>query len=128
MFSKLVTAAEAASLIGDGMVVSVSSSSGLGCPDLTLRAIRERFGREGHPRDLTTLHPIAAMEAPVSLERFWGQPWRATVIWCKGSANPPRAHQRRTADRLDARWLELDTGHYPMLTAPDELARMIMAG
>jgi propionate CoA-transferase len=58
--SKLVTAAQAASLIEDGMVVSVSSSSGLGCPDLMLKAIGERFDREGHPRDLTTLHPIAA--------------------------------------------------------------------
>ncbi len=74
-----------------------------------------------------TLHPVAPMEAPVVLERFWEQSWRATVIWCRGSANPPRAHQQRTADRLGARWLELDTGHYPMLTAADELARMIMA-
>jgi propionate CoA-transferase len=60
MHSKLVTPARAAALIGDGMVVSVSSSSGLGCPDLMLKAIGERFDREGHPRDLTTLHPIAA--------------------------------------------------------------------
>jgi len=57
---KTITAAEAASLIRDGMTVSVSSSSGLGCPDLVLRAIGERFDAEGHPRDLTTLHPIAA--------------------------------------------------------------------
>jgi propionate CoA-transferase len=60
MHSKLVTPAQAASLVMDGMVVSVSSSSGLGCPDLMLRAIGERFDREGHPCDLTTLHPIAA--------------------------------------------------------------------
>ncbi len=58
--SKVITAAQAASLIQDGMVVSVSSSSGLGCPDLMLKAIGERFDCEGHPRDLTTLHPIAA--------------------------------------------------------------------
>lgn len=58
--SKVVSAAMAARLIGDGMVVSVSSSSGLGCPDLMLKAIGERFESEGHPRDLTTLHPIAA--------------------------------------------------------------------
>lgn len=58
--SKLVSTAEAARLIKDGMTVSVSSSSGLGCPDLMLKAIGERFEAEGHPRDLTTLHPIAA--------------------------------------------------------------------
>ncbi|NHF72777.1 acyl CoA:acetate/3-ketoacid CoA transferase [Paracoccus xiamenensis] len=58
--SKVVTAAEAASRIADGAVVSVSSSSGLGCPDAVLRAIGARFDAEGHPRKLTTLHPIAA--------------------------------------------------------------------
>jgi propionate CoA-transferase len=58
--SKHITPAEAASLIPDGAIVSVSSSSGLGCPDLMLKAIGERFEATGHPRDLTTLHPIAA--------------------------------------------------------------------
>ena len=57
---KHLTPAEAAELIPDGAVVSVSSSSGLGCPDLMLRAIGERFETTGHPRNLTTLHPIAA--------------------------------------------------------------------
>src|ERR1044072_6563517 len=58
--SKHLTPAEAAALIPDGAVVTVSSSSGLGCPDLMLKAIGERFEATGHPRDLTTLHPIAA--------------------------------------------------------------------
>jgi propionate CoA-transferase len=57
---KVITCAEAAALIRDGDVVSVSSSSGLGCPDEVLRAIGERFDAEGAPRNLTTLHPIAA--------------------------------------------------------------------
>ena len=30
------------------------------------------------------------------------------------------------AETLKARWFELDTGHYPMLTAPKALAGMIM--
>ncbi|APO74510.1 Coenzyme A transferase protein [Rhizobium etli 8C-3] len=58
--SKHVTPAQAAALIPDGAIVTVSSSSGLGCPDLMLKAIGERFDKTGHPRDLTTLHPIAA--------------------------------------------------------------------
>lgn len=60
MASKIVTADQAAARISDGAVVSVSSSSGLGCPDKVLAAIGERFDREGSPRGLTTLHPIAA--------------------------------------------------------------------
>ena len=74
-----------------------------------------------------TPHPIAARTAPVKLERFWQQSWKASVIWCKQSVNPPVAHQRRTADTLKASWHELDTGHYPMLTEPEKLARLIMA-
>ncbi len=58
--SKLVTAEQAAQLVRDGDVVTVSSSSGLGCPDKVLEALGARFAAEGHPRDLTTLHPIAA--------------------------------------------------------------------
>ena len=58
--SKVISADEAAALIPDGAVVTVSSSSGLGCPDAVLAAIGERFDDDGHPRNLTTLHPIAA--------------------------------------------------------------------
>ncbi len=58
--TKVVSARQAAGRIGDGAVVTVSSSSALGCPDLVLRALGERFRAEGHPRALTMLHPIAA--------------------------------------------------------------------
>jgi propionate CoA-transferase len=37
-----------------------TSSSALGCPDLVMGALGERFRAEGHPRGFTTLHPIAA--------------------------------------------------------------------
>lgn len=58
--SKVVSLAEAAAVISDGATVTVSSSSGLGCPDAMLRAIGERFRETGRPRNLTTIHPIAA--------------------------------------------------------------------
>ena len=57
---KVISARDAARLIPDGAVVTVSSSSALGCPDATLAAIGARFDTEGHPRNITTLHPIAA--------------------------------------------------------------------
>ena len=57
---KVLSAADAARLIPDGAIVTVSSSSALGCPDAVLEAIGARFDAEGHPRNLTTLHPIAA--------------------------------------------------------------------
>jgi propionate CoA-transferase len=57
---KHISLSEAANLIPDGAIVSVSSSSGLGCPDAMLKAIGERFAASGHPKEITTLHPIAA--------------------------------------------------------------------
>src|SRR4029077_15213859 len=58
--SKETSAEAAVRVIQDGDEVTVSSSSGLGCPDKVLAALGARFAAEGHPRDLTTLHPIAA--------------------------------------------------------------------
>jgi pimeloyl-ACP methyl ester carboxylesterase len=74
-----------------------------------------------------TPHPIDALEAPMEPTRFWEQPWSATVIRCRRAANPPEHHQRRTAERLNAAWHELDTGHYPMLSEPDALTRLLEA-
>ncbi|WP_419922591.1 acyl CoA:acetate/3-ketoacid CoA transferase [Candidatus Poriferisodalis sp.] len=56
----IVEAHEAASLIPDGAVVSVSSSSGLACPDALLEAIGDSFRGTGRPSGLTSIHPIAA--------------------------------------------------------------------
>jgi acyl CoA:acetate/3-ketoacid CoA transferase len=58
--SKVVAPSEAVGRIADKAVITVSSSSALGCPDLVLKALGDRFRAEGHPRGITTLHPIAA--------------------------------------------------------------------
>lgn len=57
---QVMTAEEAASSIPDGAVITVSSSSGLACPDTILKAIGDRFRATGHPRAITAIHPIAA--------------------------------------------------------------------
>jgi propionate CoA-transferase len=56
----VLTGAEAAQLIADSAVITISSSSGLGCPDAVLAAIGHRYAATGSPANLTTLHPIAA--------------------------------------------------------------------
>lgn len=78
--------------------------------------------------DRITLHPEAVFTRPVQLDRFWDQPWDASVLYCSRAPNPGEAHIRRAADRLKARWHVIDTGHYPMLSTPDELARIILEG
>jgi hypothetical protein len=56
----------------------------------------------------------------------WKREWPAAVIYCNRSPNPGEAHQRRTAERLGAKWRELDTGHLPFLSTPDELTAMLL--
>ncbi len=58
--NKVRSAAEAVALIADGATLAVNSSSGLGCPDAVLAALGARFDATGHPRGLTSIHPIAA--------------------------------------------------------------------
>ncbi len=73
-----------------------------------------------------TPHPIAALEAPMEPTTFWEHPWPTTVIRCRRAVNPPEHHQRRTAERLKAEYHELDTGHYPMLSEPEALTRLLL--
>ena len=75
-----------------------------------------------------TPHPIGIYDQPVKLDSFWTQSWKAGVIWCRRAPNPGEAHQRRAAERLKATWAELDTGHYPMLSMPEELTKILVAG
>lgn len=60
MRTKFVSLTEAASLISDNATITVSSSSGLNCPDGLLHAIGQRFQESGSPSNLTSIHPIAA--------------------------------------------------------------------
>jgi propionate CoA-transferase len=107
--ARILTATEAARLIGDGATVTVSSSSGLGCPDAVLAAIGARFDAEGHPRNLTTLHPIAAgdmwgikgidhLAKPGCLARVLAGSYPSGP----SSAEPPAIWQMITANALPA--------------------------
>lgn len=58
--TKIISTKKAAELISNNDIVTVSSSSGLGCPDAMLSAVGESFKANGYPKNLTLLHPIAA--------------------------------------------------------------------
>lgn len=57
---QILSARDAADLINDDDVITVSSSSALGCPDSVLAGIGQRFEETSHPVNLTSVHPIAA--------------------------------------------------------------------
>lgn len=78
--------------------------------------------------DRMTLHPIGCFSQPVKLEKFWDMPWNASVLYCSGAPNPGEPHIKRSADKLKAKYHVIKTGHYPMLSTPDELTRIILEG
>ena len=110
---------------------TINTDLGLG-PSKEDAAGRMFAGLEPKLRDWAaervTLHPVACFTRPVELERFWQQTWKASVLYCSGAPNPGEAHIRRCADALKASWHVLDTGHYPMLSTPDQLTKIIVDG
>ncbi len=78
--------------------------------------------------DRMTLHPVGCFNDPVKLPKFWSMPWKASVLYCNKAPNPGEAHIRRAADKLKATWHVLETGHYPMLSTPDQLTKIIAEG
>ena len=74
-----------------------------------------------------TLQPSAPTEDPADLRKFWSQSWRVDVLNSKQSPHPPEAHQRRTAEKLGGTYREIDAGHYPMLSHPDEIVDYLLA-
>jgi propionate CoA-transferase len=108
-FPRVLEADEAAELIPDGAVVTVSSSSGLGCPDAVLAAIGRRFEATGHPREITTLHPIAAgdMSGIKGIDHIAREGLLAKILagsYPSGpsSAEPPLIWQMITGNRIPA--------------------------
>ena len=73
-----------------------------------------------------TPQPIAPTDDPVDLKEFWARKWQVDVLRCTQGNAPPEAHQRRTAAKLGGTYAELDAGHYPMLTHPDEISRYLL--
>ncbi|WP_305987089.1 acyl CoA:acetate/3-ketoacid CoA transferase [Roseibium sp. MMSF_3544] len=107
--SKVRSASEAVRMIGNDSVVAVNSSSGLCCPDAVLAALGERFEAEGAPKNLTTIHPIAAgdmfgtkgvdhIAKPGLLSRIIGGSYPSGPT----KADPPLVWQMITANQVKA--------------------------
>jgi pimeloyl-ACP methyl ester carboxylesterase len=73
-----------------------------------------------------TQQAIKPTDDAVDLQDFWSRTWQVDVLRCTRSPAPPESHQRRTAERLHGTYTELDAGHYPMLSHPDEVAEYLV--
>lgn len=107
--SKIATAEEAVRHINDDSIIAVNSSSGLCCPDVVLAALGARFETEGAPRNLTSVHPIAAgdmfgtpgvdhIAKPGLLSKIIGGSYPSGPT----KAEPPKIWQMITAEQVKA--------------------------
>ena len=105
----VMSAADAVALIDDGSIITVSSSSALGCPDAVLKAMGEQFAATGSPARLTTIHPIAAgdmygvkgidhIASPGQLQRVIAGSYPSGP----SSMEPPLIWQRIAEDSIEA--------------------------
>ncbi|HWH85080.1 MAG TPA: alpha/beta hydrolase [Burkholderiaceae bacterium] len=73
-----------------------------------------------------TPHPIGSYESALT-PRYGSNAVPKTYVACLnpgfGAIAPSRARARQQADW---RWLEMNAGHLPMITAPDELTRLLI--
>ncbi len=84
----------------------------------------------GDERVVTTLtrltpQPLRPWRERVDLRRFYAMRVPRTYIRCLRDAAVPPARAARYAARLGVTPVDLDTGHEPMLSAPDRLARIL---
>ena len=107
--SKVKSAEEAVRLIADNAVIAVNSSSGLCCPDAVLQALGARFDAEKHPKNITSIHPIAAgdMFGSPGTEHIAKPGMLAKIIggsYISGptKADPPKIWQMISANQLAA--------------------------
>ncbi len=77
-------------------------------------------------RERSTRQPEQTMNGIIEDCGFWQHKWPAKTIYCSRSPNPGEPHQRRAAQRLESQWRELETGHLPFISAPDELTGMLL--
>ena len=97
--------------------------------DLATRLFAELEGaQKDWALERATPHPHGLSDvAADELKDFWDADWpNSAVVYCVHSENPPEPHQRRTVEALGAQWIEMEAGHYPMLTHGEELARHIL--
>ena len=71
MAPRILTSTEAAQLVPDGATIALCGCLSLLEPDAILEGIEARFLRDGHPRDLTVIHPVMlASRKGTGINRF----------------------------------------------------------
>lgn len=110
----------------------LAADQGLGLavppPAVTALGVPEDHPRAAWLRRRLTPHPIGVYESALVLRSAIGAGLPCTYIACTTPEYPVLDSSRRLARSLPGwTWLEMATGHEPMVTEPETLARMLLA-
>jgi propionate CoA-transferase len=98
---RLLTAVEAAALIGDEAVIATSGFNVMGVPEEILRALEERFLASDHPRGLTILHSASQSDRVNGVQRLCHEGMLGRVIGSHWGL-APRLGEFIAQDRCEA--------------------------
>ena len=73
---------------------------------------------------MATAQPLKPYEDKVDLTKFYGLDIRKTYIGCKQS---PGGLPGDVAEKMGLHYVEMDSGHDPMVSQPKELAEILLA-
>jgi pimeloyl-ACP methyl ester carboxylesterase len=73
---------------------------------------------------MATAQPLKPYEDKVDLDKFYGLDISKTYINCKQSQG---GLPGKVAEKLGLRYVEMDSGHDPMVSQPEELAEILLA-
>ena len=105
---------------GGGIAIPAPAPAAFGIPD-------DHPGAEWVRRRLTP-HPLGTYESPLRLRNPVGNGRPRTYIVCTSPIYAPlEASRQWVRGQQGWGWREIATGHDAMVTAPDELARMLAA-
>jgi pimeloyl-ACP methyl ester carboxylesterase len=98
------------------------------CPPVSAFGVPEDHPRADWMRRRLTPHPLGAFETPLRLCHPAGNGLPRTYIACTDPPYPPfEGVRKEVRGRADWAWREIATGHDAMVTAPETLARTLVA-
>ncbi len=99
---RMITAAEAAGLLQDGMAVAASGFGGCCHPEAITAAVEERFRRDASPRDLTLLFAASMGDRKTRGMGHFGHEGLVRRVIAGGWRGTPRLAELALAEKIEA--------------------------
>lgn len=100
---RVISAEDAASLVRDGDTVLVGGSGGgHAVPEKIMAAMGQRFRDSGHPRQITSLHPVGLGDRATRGAGNFAQEGMLKRIVCGTYVDSPTVSDMAAADRIEA--------------------------